>query len=328
VPSVPVIPVVAIAGPTAAGKSRMALALCERLEAFGGAEIVSVDSAQVYRGMDIGTAKPDRATQARVPHHLIDVVDPAQNYSAARFASDAAARIAAIRGRGRLPLLVGGTLLYFRALFEGLSELPSADPQLRAQLAAEGQREGWAALHRRLAAVDPVTAARLHPNDAQRIQRALEIHAVSGRPPSAMFASGARGSRVPGPLLRYAIVPQDRAQLHASIERRFAEMVAAGFVDEVRGLRACGDLHAQLPSMRAVGYRQLWQHLDGDYGLDEAIHRGAIATRQYAKRQMTWLRSESAWKNLPAAAEASVDTAVEYALAEIRRVVDGGAEFA
>ena len=285
-------PLLVIAGPTAAGKSALALELWERLQ--GRAEIVSVDSAQVYRGMDIGTAKPDAATRTRVPHHLLDLADPAEIYSAARFAADARRLIAEIIGRGNRPLLVGGTMLYFRALLRGLSELPSADPALRARLEAEAAQQGWGALHARLAAIDPPTAARLHPNDAQRIQRALEIHELSGEPPSEHFRRASAGAWS-GPVRRIAVCPPELAQRRGRIEQRFHLMMEQGFLREVSDLRARGDLHPDLPSMRAVGYRQLWGHLDGDYGLDRAIELGVTATRQYAKRQLTWLRSEPDW---------------------------------
>jgi tRNA dimethylallyltransferase len=296
-------PLIAIAGPTAAGKTQLSLQLWERLETgtggWSGAEIVSVDSAQIYRGMDIGTAKPDTATRERVPHHLIDILDPAEAYSAARFAADAQRAIDDIRARGRIPILVGGTMLYFKALFEGLSDLPSAVPELRARIEAEAVRAGWPAMHARLAAVDPVTAARLHPNDAQRIQRALEIHESSGRPASEWYAMQ-RAAAAPGPVLRVAVSPPEREERYRRIEARFQAMIEHGFVDEVARLRARGDLHLGLPSMRAVGYRQLWRHLDGEYGLDEAIRLGIIATRQYAKRQLTWLRAEPQWRWLDA----------------------------
>lgn len=285
-------PLIAISGPTAAGKSALALELWERLE--GRAEIVSVDSAQVYRGMDIGTAKPDAATRARLPHHLLDLIDPAQAYSAARFAADAQAAIAAIRARGRLPILVGGTLLYFRALLLGLSELPPADPALRTELEAEAARHGWTAMHARLAEVDPETAARLHPNDAQRIQRALEIYRLSGVPASRQFRQP-RPDCDAGPVLRIAVCPAQREELRQRIELRFKAMIAQGFVAEVARLRQRGDLHPELPSMRAVGYRQLWRHLDGACDLEQAVTLGVTATRQYAKRQLTWLRSEPDW---------------------------------
>ena len=285
-------PLLVIAGPTAAGKSALALELWERLE--GRAEIVSVDSAQVYRGMDIGTAKPDAATRARVPHHLLDLLDPAQSYSAARFAADARRLIGEIRARGNRPLLVGGTMLYFRALLHGLSELPAADRELRARLEAEAARSGWEALHARLAQVDPPTAARLHPNDAQRIQRALEIHELSGEPASRHFQRAGAGAWA-GAVLRIAVCPPDLELRRRRIEQRFRLMMEQGFLREVSDLRARGDLHAELPSMRAVGYRQLWRHLDGEYGLDRAVELGVIATRQYAKRQLTWLRGEPGW---------------------------------
>ncbi|MES0874053.1 tRNA (adenosine(37)-N6)-dimethylallyltransferase MiaA [Sinimarinibacterium thermocellulolyticum] len=284
-------------GPTASGKTQLSVDLA----AHWPVEIISVDSAQIYRGMDIGTAKPAPALRAAIPHHLIDILDPAQSYSAARFAADAAALIAQIRARGRLPLLVGGTMLYFRALFDGLSELPSATPALRARLKAEAQANGWPALHARLAAADPETAARLHPNDSQRIQRALEILDATGVAPSRWYARP-RAPAIDGALLRIALLPQDRAELHRRIDQRFDDMIEQGLLDEVRRLHARGDLHAELPSMRAVGYRQLWAHLDGAYGLDEAIARGKAATRQYAKRQLTWLRGEKGLLQIEAGA--------------------------
>lgn len=312
-PADPLPPVVAISGPTAAGKSGLALALCERLN--GEAEIVSVDSAQIYRGMDIGSAKPDADVQARVAHHLIDILDPAEPYSAARFADDAAAAIAAIRDRGRVPVLVGGTLLYFRALLDGLSELPSADPVLRRELEVERERIGAEGQHARLAEVDPETAARLHPNDAQRVQRALEIYQLSGRPASQWHAAPKAERRVPGRLLRFAVQPPARPVFDQRIAARFSQMIEAGLVEEVSKLRARGDLHPDLPSMRAVGYRQIWQHLDGDYGRAEAIRRGIFATRQYAKRQMTWLRGEGSRWQWVDAAEPTVSDAVLNAVA-------------
>ena len=283
---------IAIAGPTAAGKSALALQLVEQLQ--GRAEIVSVDSAQVYRGMDIGTAKPDVATRARVPHHLLDLIDPAEAYSAARFAVDARRLIGEIQARGNRPVLVGGTMLYFRALLHGLSELPAADAAFRAGIEAEAAQLGWPAMHARLAEVDPQSAARLHPNDAQRVQRALEIHALSGESASRQFLRP-RGAAWADAVVRIAICPPQRQELHRRIEQRFLDMVEQGFVAEVARLRGRGDLHLGLPAMRAVGYRQLWRHLDGEYDLQQAIERGVIATRQYAKRQLTWLRGESTW---------------------------------
>jgi tRNA dimethylallyltransferase len=277
--------VVAIAGPTASGKSAAALVLAERLDA----EIVSVDSALVYRGMDIGTAKPNAREQARVPHHLIDIREPTEPYSAAEFAADAAQCIAQIRARGKRVVLAGGTMLYFKALFEGLAAMPPADPAVREALESEAHAQGWPALHAQLAAVDPATAARLAPNDAQRIQRALEVFRVSGRPLSQFHQGAARAAGVPADLF-LSLEPTDRAWLHARIEQRFDAMLAAGFVDELRALRARGDLHPELPSMRCVGYRQAWEALDGLHPLDSVRERGIAATRQLAKRQLTWLR--------------------------------------
>jgi tRNA dimethylallyltransferase len=279
-------PAVLLMGPTASGKTGLAIELAEAL----GGEIVSVDSAQVYRGMDIGTAKPDAALRARVPHHLIDIRDPRETYSAAQFCADARRLVAEIRARGRVPLLAGGTMLYFRALQRGLSDLPPADPQFRARVLADARRLGWRALHDRLAAADPVTAARLHPNDSQRIQRALEIVEATGQPASRMRTGG--GDTLPGPVTKLALDPPERALLHERIRARFLTMIEQGFVEEVARLRARGDLDPDLPSMRAVGYRQLWAHLDGACVLDVAIERGIAATRQLAKRQLTWLRAE------------------------------------
>jgi tRNA dimethylallyltransferase len=276
-----------IAGPTAAGKTAAALALAQALPV--PVEIVSVDSALVYRGMDIGTAKPSAAERAIVPHHLVDILDPAHSYSAARFVADARRLVADIRSRGRLPLLVGGTMLYYKALLDGLDAMPESDPVLRAALDAEAAERGWPALHAELARVDPVTAARLPPTDAQRIQRALEVYRACGRPLSSFHRRRAAADAAPvSPLV--ALEPASRAWLHRRIEQRFDAMLAAGFVDEVRALRARGDLHPGLPSMRCVGYRQAWQALDaGDLApLREA---GIAATRQLAKRQLTWLRS-------------------------------------
>jgi len=276
-------------GPTASGKSALALELAEEFPV----EIVSVDSAQVYRGMDIGTAKPTLAERTAVPHHLLDIVDPTESYSAARFAADAARAIAAIETRGRIPLLVGGTMLYFRALTHGLSSLPQADPEVRAAIDARAAALGWAALHRELAAIDPPTAARLDPNDRQRIQRALEVHAVTGRTLSAHFGDGEPESGF-GRYVSIALVPSDRAVLHRRIADRFDTMLAEGLVDELRDLRARFALTPDLPSMRAVGYRQAWQHLDGELDAAALRDRGIFASRQLAKRQLTWLRSTQA----------------------------------
>lgn len=287
-------PAIALMGPTASGKSALALDWAARL----GGEIVSVDSALVYRGLDIGSAKPDAAERAAVPHHLVDVREPWQAYSAAEFAADARAAIAGIVVRGRIPVLAGGTGLYFRALLHGLSDMPGADAAVRAGLAAEADAEGWAALHARLAAIDPAAAARIHATDAQRIQRALEVHRLSGRTISDWQADRAGpGGRLPLRVLRLVLAPRDRGELHARIERRFDAMLALGFLDEVRRLRALPALAAHpapqgLPALRAVGYRQAWAHLDGACDAVAFRDRAIFATRQLAKRQLTWLRRE------------------------------------
>ena len=278
-------PAVLLMGPTASGKSAVALALAARLPV----EVVSVDSAQVYRGMDIGTAKPDGEARARVRHHLLDLIDPDQAYSAARFRRDALAAIADIRARGRIPLLVGGTMLYFKALRDGLSDLPPANAAVRARLDTRAADEGWPALHAELARLDPATAARLDPTDSQRIQRALEVYELSGRPISAL--QGARREPAGLGFLSLALVPHDRAELHRRIANRFDAMLAAGLVDELSGLRRRFRLDASMPSMRCVGYRQAWQFIDGVCDRDELRARGAAATRQLARRQLTWLRS-------------------------------------
>ena len=275
-----------ILGPTASGKSAIAMALARTMPV----EIVSVDSALVYRDMDIGTAKPTREERDEVPHHLIDILDPAQAYSAARFAQDAQRLVGEIRARGRLPLLVGGTMLYAKALIDGLHALPAANAQVRARLDAQAALEGWPALHARLARVDPATAARLAPADAQRIQRALELFELTGEPMSRLLEAGA-AARSAERFLCVALEPSERAPLHARIEARLLAMLDAGLVDEVRGLRLRGDLHPGLPSMRCVGYRQVWEHLDGRYDHRTMVERAVAATRQLAKRQLTWLRS-------------------------------------
>jgi tRNA dimethylallyltransferase len=311
--------VLCLAGPTASGKSDAALAIADALGGEHPVEIVSVDSALVYRGMDIGTAKPDAAAQARVPHHLIDILDPAEAYSAARFVADARHAIAAIEARGGTALLVGGTMLYFKALLEGLDALPDAAPDVRAALDARAAAEGWPALHAELARVDPAAAARLAPHDAQRIQRALEVWQVTGKPLSAHW-SAADAHRDAERLPFIALEPLDRGWLHARIAARFHAMLEAGFVDEVRALRARGDLHPGLPSMRAVGYRQAWAALER--GTLEGLADAAIAaTRQLAKRQLTWLRSMP-WRETQAcdAPEAPART-VERA----RRLLDDAA---
>lgn len=273
-------------GPTASGKTGLAVDLVERLDA----EIVSVDSAMVYRGMDIGTAKPDAATLARAPHALIDIRDPADPYSAADFRNDATREIERIHAAGRLPILAGGTSLYFRALEHGLSDMPGRDDALRARLSAEAADRGWAALHARLAEIDARTAARIHPNDAQRIQRALEIHAISGQTPSALH-DRQNESEPPWSIRKLVVAPASRELLHERIAYRFGLMLEQGFMDEVEKLYARPDLNPALPAIRAVGYRQLWQVLAGEMPMDEGVRRAVFASRQLAKRQLTWLRS-------------------------------------
>jgi tRNA dimethylallyltransferase len=280
---------IALAGPTASGKSAIALQLARSLRGLQPVEIVSVDSALVYRGMDIGTAKPSAAERAECPHHLIDLIEPTESYSAAQFTSDANQLIAEISARGALPLLVGGTMLYLKALRDGIDAMPSADPAIRAALDERAAAEGWPALHAELAQVDPVTAARLKPRDAQRIQRALEVWQATGRPLSS-FHRDAHAPRAASDIALIALEPASRAWLHARIAQRFDAMLAAGFVDEVRALRARGDLHPGLPSMRCVGYRQAWEALDRG-NLGPLRETGIAATRQLAKRQLTWLRS-------------------------------------
>ena len=281
-------PVPCLLGPTASGKTAAALALAARHPV----EIVSVDSALVYRDMDIGTAKPSAGERAVAPHHLIDIVDPADAYSAAQFRADALRLTAEISARGRLPLLVGGTMLYYKALTQGLNDLPAADATVRAQLDADAARDGWPALHARLAAVDPATAARLAPNDSQRIQRALEVFLLTGEPMSALLAAPARTDEAAAQwhFVPIALEPSERSVLHARIEQRFDAMLANGFVDEVVKLRARGDLSPDMPSMRCVGYRQVWEYLDGAVDYSTMRDKGVFATRQLCKRQLTWLR--------------------------------------
>ena len=299
--SAPTLPCIAIAGPTASGKTNAALALAAVLAQRGQTcEIISVDSALVYREMDIGTAKPTAQEMAAVPHHLIDILDPLQSYSAAEFVQDTQRLVTEIRGRGALPLLVGGTMLYFKALWDGIDEMPAADPQVRARLDAQAAEIGWPAMHAELAKVDPETAARLAPADSQRIQRALEVWHVSGQPLSSFHQAKKRAESA-GPVFDcalFSLEPQNRMWLHERIAQRYDAMLNAGFIDEVQRLRARGDLHPDLPSMRCVGYRQVWEELDWQerqkapaINLHLVREKGIAATRQLAKRQITWLRS-------------------------------------
>ncbi|MDH6593756.1 tRNA dimethylallyltransferase [Variovorax sp. TBS-050B] len=313
----------ALAGPTASGKTAVALALAREHPV----EIVSVDSALVYRGMDIGSAKPSAEERRAVPHHLIDILDPRERYSAAAFAADASRLIAEIRARGALPLLVGGTMLYFKALFDGIDAMPAADPAVRARIDADAAALGWPAMHARLAQVDPETAARLAPQDSQRIQRALEVWESSGRPLSHFHASARKTLPAAEGGLLFSLEPEDRGWLHARIAERFDAMLAAGFLDEVRALRARGDLSPELPSMRCVGYRQAWEmfealEAEGRVAPDAAAlqslrERGIAATRQLAKRQITWLRSMPARRVIACDAPDAARTAVE----QMRRAV-------
>jgi tRNA dimethylallyltransferase len=293
-------------GPTASGKSALAAALAQRFKV----EIVSVDSAQIYRGMDIGTAKPSVAERRAVPHHLIDILDPTESYSAAQFRSDAVRLIREIASRGRTPLLAGGTMLYFKALREGLSDLPESDATVRAHIDAEAAGRGWPALHAELTKVDAPTAARLKPNDAQRIQRALEIHRVTGKPMSQLL--GRKKSALPFRLIELAIVPSDRGELHRRIESRFDSMLERGLVEELRGLRGRYALRPELPSMRCVGYRQAWQFLEGEIDRDELRNRGIYSTRQLAKRQLTWLRGMKGARTFDCLAEDLDAEALSY----------------
>ena len=278
---------VAIMGPTASGKTAAAMEIARHIPA----EIISVDSALVYRGMDIGTAKPGADELAAVPHHLIDIITPTEAYSVAQFREDAIRLVMEIAGRGKLPLLVGGTMMYFKGLTGGLDDLPSANPEIRARLDQEAASIGYPALHERLAQLDPPTAARLKPNDSQRIQRALEIIELTGRPMSELLAGRPR-TELPFDLMAFSLEPSDRSVLHRRIAARFDAMLEnGGLVHEVEKLRARGDLHLGLPSMRCVGYRQTWEYLDGAYGMNELREKGIAATRQLAKRQLTWLRA-------------------------------------
>ena len=308
-------PIFLLMGPTAAGKTGLAVHLAERLPL----DIVSVDSGQVYRGMDIGTAKPPPDVLARAPHRLIDLLDPAEAYSAGRFRRDALAAVRDIHAAGRIPLLAGGTMLYFRALERGLAELPPADPALRAQLDGEATRRGWAALHAELARADPAAAARIHPNDAQRIQRALEVFRLTGRPLSELQNRTAAPAGLR--FVKLAVAPSSREALRERIARRYAGMLGRGFVAEVERLHARGDLHGGMPSMRAVGYRQLWDMIEGRRAREEAVAAGLVATQNLARRQMTWLRAQPDihWHDT---LEPQLDTHIS---SRVERVLDGTA---
>lgn len=279
-------------GPTASGKTDLAIRLRQMLPI----EVISVDSALIYKGMDIGTAKPSQAELAAAPHRLIDILDPSESYSVMNFREDALREMADITAQGKIPLLVGGTMLYYKALLDGLSPLPSADPAVRAEIEARAAQQGWPALHAELLALDPTAGRRINPNDSQRINRALEVFYLSGKTMTELTAQ--QGEAIPYQIVQFAIAPQDRAVLHQRIEQRFHKMIELGFEQEVRTLFERGDLHPELPSIRCVGYRQMWEYLAGETSLDEAIFKGICATRQLAKRQITWLRgwnSELEW---------------------------------
>lgn len=290
-------PILSIAGPTGSGKTNLAMALAAEAKGCGiTVELISMDSALVYRGMDIGSAKPSLAERTAVQHHLIDILDPSEAYSAARFASDAKQLVTAIRQRGNVPVIVGGTMLYWRAFAYGLSSLPPADPVIRARLDEQGKALGWPAMHAELMKVDPITAARLEPNDSQRIQRALEVMQSTGKPMSAWLTEspsddGRAGSLIPSWLRLVSLEPAERAQLHQNLESRFDGMLKAGLIDEVRLLRTRPGVHADLPAMRAVGYRQVWEFLEGQINAEQMRYKALAATRQLGKRQLTWLRA-------------------------------------
>jgi tRNA dimethylallyltransferase len=289
--------VLSIVGPTGVGKSNLALWLARQYKDLGRViEIISMDSALVYKGMDIGTAKPSKAEQAEVAHHLIDVLDPSQNYSAAQFASDAKELISAIKQRGNIPLIVGGTMLYWRAWVYGFSNLPAANPEVRAQLDREAAEIGWPAMHAKLAILDPASAERLQPNDSQRVQRALEVFALTGRPLSDFFEetpslAGRKQEPTPDWVEVISLEPSDRKTLHTRLEQRFDQMLESKFIEEVEQLRNRGDLHTNLPAIRSVGYRQVWEYLAGDIDFETMKEKAYAATRQLSKRQMTWLRA-------------------------------------
>ena len=305
-------PAILLMGPTACGKTALAIELAERL----GCEIISVDSAQIYRHMDIGTAKPDAAERSRVPHHLIDIIDPHESYSAARFRDDTLTLMREIVERGKIPLLAGGTMLYFKALTEGLNDLPEADPAMRLVIDTMAEDKGWPAVHADLARVDPESAARIQPNDAQRIQRALEIYYLSGKSMSALLAKP-KYVYLPYRMIASALVPSNREWLHERIAQRFEVMLELGLIGELRKLRADYALEPTMPSMRAVGYRQVWGYLDGEYGLAALREKAVAATRQLAKRQLTWLRSMPDLVSFDCAQDNLIDRVIDHIRAKI-----------
>lgn len=300
-------PAICLMGPTASGKTALAVELVKRLPV----DIINVDSAQIYRGMDIGTGKPDAATLAIAPHRLFDFLDPSQSYSAAQFCQDAVSEMAQIRQAGRVPLLVGGTMLYFKALRDGLAAMPPADQQVRDEIARLALTAGWEAVHAELARVDPASAARIHPNDPQRLQRALEVYRLTGQTMTALHQRSSQGGASEN-LLFLSIQPIERSVLHHKIARRFHQMLEQGFIAEVEQLYARGDLDPAMPSIRSVGYRQIWQYLSGEIRYDEMVERGIIATRQLAKRQVTWLRSWENALNFDSERDDTMDSVLKY----------------
>nr|WP_297717663.1 tRNA (adenosine(37)-N6)-dimethylallyltransferase MiaA [Polynucleobacter sp.] len=311
-------PILCIVGPTGAGKTHLAMSLAAYAKSIGRTlELISMDSALVYRGLDIGSAKPSKSEQATVIHHLIDILDPTEVYSAARFAKDAKQLCADIRNRGNIPVVVGGTMLYWRAWAYGLSALPTANSEIRLRLEEEAKQIGWPAMHAKLDQVDPETALRLKPNDSQRIQRALEVFAISGKPMSALLADspsddGREGSTIPAWINLVSLEPSDRKRLHQQLEKRFDEMLLAGFLDEVRSLKANTALHQDLPAIRSVGYRQAWEYLNGEIDAEQMRYKALAATRQLGKRQLTWLRAISGRKTFDPFNPKELQAAIDY----------------
>ena len=316
-------PILCIVGPTGAGKTHLAMSLAEHAMSIGlTLELVSMDSALVYRGLDIGSAKPTKAEQAAIVHHLIDILEPTEVYSAARFAKDAKRLCEEIRNRGNIPVVVGGTMLYWRAWAHGLSTLPTGNPEIRSRLDEEGKAIGWPAMHAKLAQVDPETAARLKPNDSQRVQRALEVFEITGKPMSALLADspsedGREGSAIPAWIHLVSLEPSDRKRLHQTLEKRFDEMLLAGFLDEVKALRNNSALHADLPAIRSVGYRQAWEFLNGEIDAEQMRYKALAATRQLGKRQLTWLRAIAGRKTFDPFNPEEFKAALEYCKSQL-----------